>query len=83
MTDNLITLTASIASFAMKKNFVINSAKQLLNSATTNLNVIAKNETSDRILLAGKADKDGEVCCNWWPSFHGLQPNATDQLALS
>jgi hypothetical protein len=82
MTDKLITLTASIASFAMKKNFVINSAKQLLNSATTNLNVIAKNETSDQILLAGKGDKD-DVCCNWWPSFHGLQPNATDQLALS
>ncbi|RRB12907.1 hypothetical protein EHT87_22325 [Larkinella knui] len=67
----------------MKKNFVINSAKQLLNSATTNLNVIAKNETSDYARLAGKADKDQIPCCDWWPSFHGLQPNGPDQLALS
>jgi hypothetical protein len=67
----------------MKKNFVINSAKQLLNSATTNLNVIAKNETNDHARLAGKASKDDQVCCDWWPSFHGLQPNGLDQLALS
>lgn len=67
----------------MKKSFVINSAKQLLNSATTNFNVIAKNETSDNAILSAKADKDGEVCCNWVPSFRGLQPNALDQLALS
>ncbi|GAB3930488.1 hypothetical protein [Larkinella terrae] len=64
----------------MKKSFVINSAKQLLNSATLNLNVIAKNETGNSIRLAGKAD---QVCCEWMPSFTGLQPNAQDKLALS
>jgi hypothetical protein len=67
----------------MKKNFVINSAKQLLNTATTNLNIIAKNETGDSVRLAGKASKEDQTCCDWLPSFHGLQPNGLDQLALS
>ncbi|GAB3264797.1 hypothetical protein GCM10027347_32120 [Larkinella harenae] len=66
----------------MKKNFVISSAKQLLNSATTNLNVIAKNEINDNARLA-KGKDDTKECCDWWPSFHGLQPNSLDQLALS
>ncbi|RAK02572.1 hypothetical protein LX87_00692 [Larkinella arboricola] len=65
----------------MKKNFVIKSAKQMLNAATTNLNVIAKNETNDNALLAAKGGKE-QVCCEWIPTFLGLQPNA-DQLALS
>lgn len=75
---NQITLVSSIV---MKKNFVINSAKQLLNSATTTLNVIAKNETNDSGWLAAKGTKD-QVCCEWIPQIHGLQPNA-DKLALS
>ncbi|WP_460670386.1 hypothetical protein [Larkinella ripae] len=66
----------------MKKNFVINSAKQLLNSAAANLNVVAKNETNENAHLV-KAGKDDQICCDWWPSFHGLQPNGADQLALS
>lgn len=67
----------------MKKNFVINSAKQLLNAASVNLNTIAKNETSDNVHLAAKAAKDGDVCCEWWPSFHGLQPDSANQLVIS
>ncbi|RRB04238.1 hypothetical protein [Larkinella rosea] len=67
----------------MKKSFVINSAKQLLNSATINLNVIAKNETSDNSIVSIKAAKDGQGCCEWVVTFHGLQSNALDQLALS
>ncbi|MFD1144957.1 hypothetical protein ACFQ4C_27760 [Larkinella insperata] len=65
----------------MKKNFVIKSAKQMLNAATTNLNVIAKNETNDSAWVAAKGSKE-QVCCEWIPTFLGLQPNA-DQLALS
>ena len=66
----------------MKKNFVISSAKQLLNAASNNLNIVAKNESSDNVRLV-KASKDGQVCCDWMPTFHGLQPNGADQLALS
>ncbi|MGA0557744.1 hypothetical protein ACO2Q8_13900 [Larkinella sp. VNQ87] len=66
----------------MKKNFVISSAKQLLNSASVNLNVAAKNETNSNIRLATKG-KDEQICCEWIPSFHGLQPNGSDKLVLS
>lgn len=65
----------------MKKNFVINSAQQLLNSVSVNLNTVAKNESNEKAHLLKSNEQI--PCCDWWPSFHGLQPNSSDKLVLS
>ncbi|WP_128548343.1 hypothetical protein [Larkinella soli] len=65
----------------MKKTFIINSAKQLLDSASSNLNITAKNESTTIFQL--KAGTGKTVCCEWVPQFLGMKKDGLDQLVLS